>query len=142
MLRYGVIAVLLTQLSAPPGNRLPQIMTADFKAAPVRAGQKTDLTVSFKVTPGYLINHTPPISLKLTSIAGIKLEKTELTSPSKDPKSKDEYYVDLPTLKVSVSAAKSGKYEIPGKLTYFFCSKADGFCSKQDFDVRIPLLVQ
>ena len=38
-----------------------------------------------------------------------------------------------------VMAAKPGKYEVPGKLKYFFCSKADGFCSFQVLDVKIPV---
>jgi hypothetical protein len=56
-----------------------------------------------------------------------------------DSKAKDQYYVDLPTLKVPLTATKAGKYEIPGKLKYFFCNKADGFCSFQVLDVKIPL---
>jgi hypothetical protein len=42
---------------------------------------------------------------------------------------------------LALTAAKAGKYELPGKLTYFFCSKADGFCAKQVLDVKIPLQV-
>jgi hypothetical protein len=64
-----------------------------------------------------------------------------MSSPD-DPKSKDEYYVDLPVLKVAVSGSKAGKYEIPGKLTYFFCSKTDGFCSRQVIDVKVPVTIQ
>jgi hypothetical protein len=133
---------LLAQLTAP-GNNLPQIMTANFKnSAPVKAGTRSDVTVSFNVIRGYVINHTPPISLQLSPVSGVKLEKTAFSTPSPDPNSKDEYYVSLPTLRIPVVAAKAGKYEIPGKLTYFFCSKADGFCSRQVFDIKIPLQVQ
>ena len=143
MFRLGLGTVaLLAQLTAPVAS-LPQIMTANFKAvAPVQAGRKADVTVSFNVLKGYSINHTPPVSLKLTPVAGIKLEKAEFETPSPDPKSHDEYYVDVPVLKIPVSGLKSGKYEIPGKVTYFFCSKADGFCAKQTLDVKIPLQVQ
>ena len=41
-----------------------------------------------------------------------------------------------------VTAAKAGKYELPGKLKYFFCNKADGFCSFQVLDLKIPLNVE
>ena len=98
--------------------------------------------MSFNLLKGYAINHKPPISLKLTKVSGVTLAKTDFATPTEDPKSKEEYYVDLPSIKVPVTAAKAGKYDIPGKLTYFFCSKTDGFCSRQVLDVKIPVVVQ
>jgi hypothetical protein len=118
-------------------------MSLDAKVVgTVKAGVKTDVPVGFAVRDGFVINRTPPITLRLTETPGVTLGATSFTSSPDDPKSKDEYYVDLPTLKVPVVAAKAGKYEIPGRLTYFFCSKADGFCSRQVFEVKIPLTVQ
>jgi hypothetical protein len=133
--------LLLTQLSGP-GGELPQILHPEYKMASVAAGKKADLTVSFGLTKGFVINHTPPVSLKLTPVAGLTFDKMDFSTPSPDPKSKDEYYVTLPTIKVSLTAAKGGTYEIPGKLRYFFCSKSDGFCSVQTLDVKIPVNVQ
>ena len=118
-------------------------MSASFKpAAIVKAGQKADIVVSFNVIKGFVIDRDPQITLKLTAVPGVKLAKAELAASPVDPKSKDEYFVDLPTLHVTATAAKAGKYEVPGKLTYFFCNKSDGFCSKQTVDVKIPLTVQ
>lgn len=140
-LALGVL-LLAAQLSGP-GRTLPQILHPGFKAdIPLRAGEPGEVTVSFTLLKDYGINHTPPISLKLTAAHGVALSKLEFATPSGDPKSKDEYYVDLPTIKVPVTVAKAGKYEIPGKLTYFFCSKTDGFCSKQVLDLKIPVTVQ
>ena len=139
-----VLGMLLiaTQLTGP-GATLPQILYPVFKASgPMKVGQAGEVTVSFNLIKGYAINHTPPISLKLTKISGVNLGKTDFATPMADPKSKDEYYVDVPSISVLVTAAKTGKYEIPGKLTYFFCSKTDGFCSRQVLDVRIPVVVQ
>src|SRR5215469_7297755 len=116
--------LLLTQLTGI-GSGLPQVLTPAFKTTPpVSAGKKNEVTVSFSLTKGFAINRTPPISLKLTPVPGVKLDKTEFSSSPDDPKAKDEYYVDLPALRVPVTVAKPGKYEIPGKLIYFFCSKA------------------
>jgi|GEM_PF-1319325 len=134
---------LLAQLSLPPGASLPQVMSASFKpAALVKAGQKADIAVSFNVIKGFVIDRDPQITLKLTEVPGVKLAKAEITAPSTDPKSKDEYFVDLPVIHVQATASKAGNYELPGKLTYFFCNKSDGFCSKQTIDVKIPLKVQ
>jgi hypothetical protein len=137
--------LLIAQLTLPPGAALPQVLTASFKpVAPIKAVQKSDIVVTFTALKGYVIDRQPqtPLTLKLTEVPGVKLAKTEIVAPKDDPKSKDEYYVDLPTVRVTATAAKAGKYEVPGKLTYFFCNKSDGFCAKQTVDVKIPLQVQ
>jgi len=137
-LALGVM-FLATQLSGPAGS-LPQILQPDYKITlPVKAGQGGEVTVSFGLLKGYAINLDPPITLKLKAVPGVTLRKTDFETPKNDPKSKDEYYVDLPTIKVPVAAEKAGNYEISGKLTYFFCSKADGYCSRQILDVKIPI---
>lgn len=141
-MKTALALLLLGQLVAPEIT-IPQVMSAKFStAAPVKAGRKSDVTVSFLLMNGYKINRDPTISLKLNPVSGVKLDATEVEASSIDKKSTDEYYVDLPTLKLGVTASRAGKYEIPGKLTYFFCSKADGFCSKQVVDVKIPLQVE
>ena len=137
------LAILLWAQLVAPKVTLPQVMSAKFAAAgPVKVGKKADVTVSFNVIDGFKINRDPTISLAITPITGVKVEKTSIEASPIDKKSKDEYYVDVPTLKVGLTAARAGKYEVPGKLTYFFCSKADGFCSKQTVDVKIPLQVE
>ena len=143
MMKLVFGAVLLVAQLSGPGGTLPQILHPDFKAnAPIKAGKSGEVTVSFSILKGYAINHTPPINLKLTATPGVKLRQTDFSTPTKDPKSKDEYYVDLPTIQVPVTAAKAGDYEVMGKLVYFFCSKSDGFCSRQVLDVKIPLKVE
>ena len=137
---FGVMFVL-GQLSGPGGS-LPQILHPDFKpTVPLKAGSRGELTVSFTATKGYAIDRTLPLTLKLTAVPGVTLAKSDLAASGNDPKAKAQYYVDLPTMKVPITAAKAGKYEIPGKLKYFFCSKSDGFCSFQVLDVKIPLNV-
>ena len=134
--------LLIAQLVAP-NVTIPQVMSAKFSTAgPVKSGRKADVTVSFDLRDGYKINRDPTITLSVTPVSGVKLEKTSIDASPVDKKSKDEYYVDLPTLKLAVTASKAGKYELPGKLTYFFCHKADGFCAKQTVDVKIPLQVE
>ena len=139
-LALGVMFVV-TQLSGP-GGALPQILHPDFKVtAPLQAGKRGELTVSFTAVKGYSIDRTLPLTLKLTPVTGVAFAKTDLAASGNDPKAKDQYYVDLPTIKVPVTAAKAGAYAVPAKLKYFFCSKADGFCSFQVLDVKIPFNV-
>jgi hypothetical protein len=136
------IVLFFAQLSGP-GSALPQVLHPEFKVtAPIKAGGKGEVRVAFKALQGYAINHTPPIGLKLTAIPELKLDKVDFTTATSDPKSPDEYYVDLPTLSVPLTASKAGRYEIPGQLVYYFCSKADGFCSRQTLGVKIPITVE
>ena len=137
-LAFGLMFVI-SQLSGP-GGALPQILYPDFKAA-LKAGRRGELTVSFTALKGYAVDRTLPLTLKLTPVADVTFSKTDFAASGNDPKAKDQYYVDLPIIKVPVTAAKAGKYEIPGKLKYFFCNKTDGFCSFQVLDVKIPLNV-
>ena len=138
-----VLALLLTAQLVAPDLKIPQVMSAKFSApTALKAGRKGSVTVSFDLIKGYKINRDPTITLAITPVPGVSLESKSIDASPIDKKATDEYYVDLPTLKVGVTAAKAGKYELPGKLTYFFCSKSDGFCSKQTVDVKIPLLVE
>jgi len=142
MLNLALSALFVFAQLSGPGGALPQILRPDFKTSPaLQAGKRGDLTVSFTAVKGYAIDRTLPLTLKLTTVPGITLAKTDLAASGNDPKAKDQYYVDLPTISVGVTAAKAGKYEVPGKLKYFFCNKADGFCSFQVLDVKIPLNV-
>ena len=141
-MQTALTLLLMAQLVAP-NVTIPQVMSAKFSTAgPVQAGRKADVTVSFNLRDGYKINRDPTITLSVVPVSGVKLDKTDIEASPIDRKSKDEYYVDLPTLKLAVTAAKAGKYELPGKLTYFFCSKSDGFCARQTVDVKIPLQVE
>jgi hypothetical protein len=138
---FGVMFVF-SQLSGPGGS-LPQILRPDFKpASSIKAGKRFEVTVSFTAAKGYSIDRTLPLTLKLTAVPGLAFEKADLAASGDDPKAKDNYYVDLPTIKVPFTASKAGKYEVPAKLKYFFCSKTDGFCSFQVLDVKIPVSVE
>jgi hypothetical protein len=140
MLKLILGAMLAASQLTGPGGGLPQILQPDFKAtAPIKAGKPGEVAVSFTALKGYSIDRTLPMTLKLTAVPGVTLPKAELAASANDPKAKDQYYVDLPVLKVPVTASKPGKYDVPGKLKYFFCSKADGFCSFQVLDVKIPV---
>src|SRR5947207_2476249 len=124
MLKLALGVMLVAGQLSGPGGGLPQILHPDFKtAAPMKAGKRGDVTVSFNAAKGYSVDRTLPLTLKLSAVPGLTFAKTDLAASQNDPKSKDQYYVDLPTIKVSVTAAKAGRYEVPAKLKYFFCSK-------------------
>lgn len=141
MVNFAVgIILLLMQLSGP-GAGLPQVMEPNYSEKSIPAGETGKVKVSFDVKEGYVINRIPPIQLKLKGVEGLTLTETSLISSSEDPKSTDEYYVNVPTFDVVVMASKVGTYEIPTTLVYFFCSKADGFCSRQVVNTAVKVSV-
>src|SRR3954453_1475806 len=96
------VMIAVTQLTGAGGS-LPQILHPDYKpAAPVKAGKRAEVAMSFTATKGYAVDRTLPLTLKLTAVPGVLLEKTDLAASGTDPKAKDQYYVNLPTIKVAV----------------------------------------
>ena len=140
-LGFGMI-LLLSQLLSLGGGGMPQVMEAKYSDDAVEAGAVSEVIVSFDVLDGYAINRVPPIQLKLQPVGGLTHDAANRESPPEDPKSTDDYYVDVPAFNVAVKAAVAGDYEIPGELVYFFCSKADGFCSRQIVDVVVPVTAE
>ena len=108
MLRAAFGAMfLLAQLSGPGGG-LPQILQTDFKpVSPIKAGVRGEVAVTFTALKGYAVDRTLPMTLKLTPVSGVALAKTELKASPDDPKAKDQYYVDLPVIKVPVTATQA-----------------------------------
>ena len=137
---FGII-LLLSQLVGLGGG-LPQVVEPQYSEKAIAAGGSGEVIVSLDVLDGYVINRVPQMQLKLEDVDGLALAETNMISSSEDPKSTDEYYVDVPNFNVEVEAATTGEYEIPGELVYFFCSVADGFCSRQIIDVNVPVTVQ
>src|SRR5260370_40612741 len=96
---FGAI-FMLTQLSGPGGS-LPQILQTDFKpVSPIKAGIRGEVAVTFTALKGYAVDRTLPMTLKFTPVSGVTLAKAELKASPDDPKAKDQYYVDLPVIKV------------------------------------------
>lgn len=137
---FGSIFAMAQLVSA--GGALPQVVEAGYSSQSVAAGQIGEVVLSLEVRDGYLINHTPPMQLKLQAVDGLTLSETSMVSPSLDPDSTDVYYVNVPDFNVGVRAARPGVYEVPGELVYFFCSKADGFCARQTLDVSVPFVAE
>ena len=141
-MKIALTLLMIAQLVAP-NVTIPQVMSAKFTSvSPGEAGRKENVTVSFILKSGYKINREPTITLDVTPVTGVTLAAKSIEASPVDKKATDEYYVDLPTMSLGVTASKAGKYELPGKLTYFFCSKSDGFCARQIVDVKIPLQVE
>jgi len=73
-MKTALALLLMAQLVAP-NVKIPQVMSAKFSsAAPIKAGRKANLTVSFNLMKGYKINREPTISLDITPVTGVTLD--------------------------------------------------------------------
>ncbi len=142
MVNFGFGIILLLSQLISLGGGLPQIVHPNYSEDAVEAGASGEVVVSLDVIDGYVINRIPSMQLKLQDVEGLTHDAANLVASPDDPKSTDEYYVDVPVFNVEVEAAVAGDYEVPGELVYFFCSKADGFCSRQIIDVVVPVTAE
>src|SRR5262249_23996924 len=93
MMKLVGMMFLISQLTGP-GSALQQILHPDFKpTAPLKAGKRGEVTVSFTALKGYAIDRTLPLTLKLTAVPGLELVKSDLVASGNDPKAKDQYFV-------------------------------------------------
>jgi hypothetical protein len=110
----------------------------------VRVGKEIRLIFQIQPKEGLHINIEPAIKLALIDAKNFTLaaEKFVPDSASKTVTTKDGYKIFDPksaqpvTFAVKVEkSAKPGRYPLKAKLTYYYCSDAEGWCSlaKQEF---------
>jgi hypothetical protein len=114
-------------------------VTVSIKPLEIKSGGTAQLIVNFKPKKGIQINLDPPIEIELEKSI-VSKGKIEI------PKMKKEAYLNPAkplkqnfTLKKNISP---GTHTLKGKLNYFYCSDAEGWCSRftQDFQLNIKVI--
>lgn len=116
-------------------------VTISIKQKSLKPGTAGELLISFKPKRGIHINLDPPLSVKIDSsefVASVgKLDtlrdaRTAYLDVAKPVR-------QLFTLSKKI---KPGTVTIRGLLTYFYCSDAEGWCSrfKQPIEVSVPVV--
>ena len=142
VMKTALALLMMAQLVAP-NMTIPQVMSAKFHGRlPIKAGRKANVTVSFNLMKGYKINREPTITLDLTPVAGVTLDAKSIEASSDRQEVEGRILRGPSDTERWCDGGKGRQVRAPGKLTYFFCSKSDGFCSKQTVDVKIPLQVE
>lgn len=120
-------------------------VSATFAAA--RRDAPAEVAVQFRATdPDVRINEVPPPKLKLTSGPATVVAPVKAAAPTgKAAPAPGEpgHYLDL-TLPVTFpvtldSAAARGAHDARGTVTYFYCSKREGWCRKGTAEVAFPI---
>lgn len=130
----------LSQSAEKPVKNKSVAFQIRLKEKAIKPGGMNSLLVSLKPNEGIHINLTPPISIKFDSSDAFKIDSALVL-----PKNPKNAYLDasknIEQLFTVSKSAKPGGHEIKGVLTYYFCSDAEGWCSKfkQPFEVTLKV---
>jgi len=155
LLALGV--VLLTALTivalAGPSESGPPKTPADVEIsvlpAPVAPGAKAEVLLILKPRAGIKINRYPKVTLDVPAAGDlVGASEGSLGNDAPPPIGQlDANYFDktIEPLKLSLdvsSAARSGRHEVEGQLTYYYCVTRSGFCAPKRTPVKIALDVR
>ena len=144
-----------TALAQSPGKKTPAVTVAPVDPVTVTRGKGAEVSLHFRVPPGYHINsNTPksefliPTALKMDAPTDIALTKTSYP-PGKDmsfpfaPNEPLNVYTGDFTVSMTVRplhTVQPGKYAIHGDLKYQACDNAACYPPKHlpvDFEVKV-----
>jgi hypothetical protein len=121
-----------------------------FSVSPeiVAAGEEATITLRIEPISGVKINRYPKIKLQIPGQEGLVGEGYAEIGNAKPPppdKMDTNYYKTVDPVELTLKLdgkAKSGKHKVEGKLTYFYCVTASGFCAPARVPVEIPIAVR
>lgn len=137
-----MLLALVLALQAPLAPAYVRV-TASY--LPPAAGVEAVIAVQFSpVGPNIRVNEDPAPRLKLEAGQQV-LEQKPVPRRSPAPAAGQARYLDpiLPvTFPVKVDArAARGDHTVKATVTYFYCSKSEGWCRKGSADVDVPVRV-
>jgi hypothetical protein len=140
------LAVALPLADAPPLDPPAYVKVSASYLPPRSAGAEGTVAVQLTpLDPHVRVNEDPAPRLKLDATQQV-LEETK-AAPRRPPAAAPGQgrYLD-PTLpvtfpvKVSARAAR-GDHTVKATVTYFYCSKSEGWCRKGSADVDVPVRI-
>lgn len=113
-------------------------VTITLKPNEVKSGGKAQLLVTFKPQKGIHINLDPPIEFEFE-------KELVINGKVKISKMKKDNYLDTEKpLIQNLSIKKNlspGTHTIKGKLIYFYCSDAEGWCSRFSQPINLNITI-
>ncbi|MBI4548177.1 MAG: hypothetical protein HY707_09360 [Ignavibacteriae bacterium] len=139
------LSLVLPPVGLAGGTIKPENQHVTFnitaKPSELKVGVQGRLLISLKPKQGFHIVIIPPMQITFDSLCGIQLiDKPDI------PQTTNKEYVDTSkpiTQKFALATTlKPGAATIKGILTYFYCSDAEGWCSKfkQPIELTIKVL--
>jgi hypothetical protein len=114
----------------------------------VAPGGTAEVTVRIVPGPGIKVNRYPKIKLTVAAQENVVLgSEASVGNSSGPPEGQPEanYFHDVDPLRLELRVAEratSGPHRVPGKLTYFYCVAASGYCAPARVSVEIPVTVR
>jgi hypothetical protein len=135
-------ALVLLLLAGPPAAAYVKV-SATY-VSPVKGADATIAVQLTPLDPQVRVNEDPAPRLKLDAAQQVLLDKP---APRKSPRAEPGVgrYLD-PALPVAfpvtvASGAPRGDHTVKGTVTYFYCSKSEGWCRKGTADIEVPVKV-
>jgi len=132
-----------------PADEAPVDVTIVVAPEAVPAGGETSVTVRLLPRSGIKLNKYPKIRLQIPAAVGV-VQAAEGSIGAAGPPAADQleanYYkgsVDPLTVPLRLDESVSkGRHDVVGKLSYFYCVAASGYCAPAKVDVTIPVTVR
>ena len=139
-------------LAASIGGLLAAIPDVDLKIqvalapGPVKAGSKSEAVVTLTPPAGIHVNQYPPIRLTLESAPPVVFEpdtyKLGLDAMPDPPEKNPFKTIDPIKVRFRVAPhASDAKVAVKGKLKFFYCVTASGYCARGSKDVAFTVPV-
>ena len=124
-------------------TKVAGVLESRVETSPVTVGKEGLTRLVMSVRKGYKLAKRPKPKIEMTPVPGLEIISispfTERT-PSEDP----DYFGRLNPVGIKIAAAKTtkaGNYSFEGKVTYFFCSEREMYCSRSIEPLQIPVEV-
>ena len=142
-----VLLAAAAVLAAPAGAPSPHFTVAAAFASPAKPGANGSIQVTFTGRdPEVRINEEPAPRLKLDPGQSLLVDKQPPAGPSAPVFDPDKArYLDLGhpvsfPVAFAPGAAK-GPQTVKAAVTYFYCSKREGWCRKGTAELEVPLTI-
>lgn len=122
----------------------------DLQVSPntIAAGGETEVTLRVAPKNGFKLNRYPKMKLIVPAADGL-VERAEGAVGDDQAPPPDQletnYFKSVEPLKLRLKLAPGlsrGKHEIDGRLSYFYCVSASGFCAPAKVPVKIPVTIR
>jgi len=161
MIRVKTLTAFLATvaLAVSPGGAAPDSHSAALEA-PVKvaiavspeavgAGSDTSVTVRLLPNAGIKMNKYPKIKVQVAAVPGLvdaaEQSLGNAAAPPADQLDTNYFHgsVDPVTLTLHLDPqAAKGRHEIHGKLSYFYCVAASGYCAPAKAELTIPVTIR
>lgn len=131
---------------APKGD--PAVISIAVAPESVAPGGEAAVTVRLLPASGIKINKYPRIKVIVPEKPGlVAASEVSLGNDAAPPPDKLEtnYFKNIDPLLLKLkldAAAPKGKQDIDGKVSYFYCVAASGYCAPAKVAVKIPVVVR